>query len=72
MKTIWINKKERMPERHPEFEDCTKDVLVTDGERWGYGCYDYTLETWVSWMVGYIESYNNDITHWAEPPQLPC
>jgi len=67
----WIDKKERSPDNHPEFEDCTKTVIVTDGMNWGYGHYDYQMKRWVYYLVGVIEQGDNKITHWAEPPVLP-
>lgn len=67
----WINKNDRMPDKHPEFEGCTKDVMVTDGENWGYGKYYHEYGHWTYHLVGHTESDDNDITHWAEPPILP-
>lgn len=71
LKLKWIDKNDRMPNKHPEFEGCTKDVMVTDGESWGYGRYYYEDRHWTYRLVGYTESDDNDITHWAEPPILP-
>lgn len=67
----WIDKNVRMPDMHSEFEDCTKSVLVSDGENWGHGHYDYSQKNWTYYLVGQYEQDDNDITHWAEPPILP-
>ena len=67
----WINKNNRMPKPHEEYDGCTKDVMVTNGENWGYGRYYYGYRYWNYCLVGYTESSDNEITHWAEPPELP-
>ena len=67
----WINKNKRMPDKHPEYEGCTKDVMVTDGENWGHGRYYEGKGGWVYVLNTQYESDDNDITHWAEPPILP-
>jgi hypothetical protein len=35
----WINKNQRMPADDPEYDGRSVDVLVTDGEDFGYGAY---------------------------------
>lgn len=37
----WNDKNIKMPDRHLELSDRTKDVLVTDGYNFGYGSYNY-------------------------------
>ena len=67
----WINKTKRMPNNHSVFRDRTKSVMVTDGENWGHGHYDYSMKYWCYYLVGIVEMCDNNITHWAEPPILP-
>lgn len=67
----WIDKNERMPDKHPEYEGYTKDVMVTDGKNWGHGRYYDGMNQWVYVLVGHYEGVDNNITHWAEPPELP-
>lgn len=67
----WINKNERMPDKHPEYEGRTKDVIVTDGENWGHGSYSNEYKYWIYNLVGMTERSDNNITYWAEPPILP-
>jgi hypothetical protein len=67
----WINKNERMPDKHPIFEGCTKDVMVTNGVDWGHGRYYYERRKWTYTLISQYECDDNDITHWAEPPILP-
>jgi hypothetical protein len=74
----WIDKNKRMPDNHPDFEDCTKVRMVTDGICWGYGRYDYDKKVWeyrfsdeVECLTGERNFISNKITHWAEVPELP-
>ena len=66
----WINKKEKMPPKHPEFDGCSDDVMVTDGKDWGYGRYYWEYGYWVYELTAHYGT-NNKITHWALPPELP-
>lgn len=67
----WTHKADRMPENHAEFEDWTKEVLVTDGNKWGCGNYNYRSKHWTYTFIGHIETDSNDITHWMYVPELP-
>ena len=68
---IWIDKNKRMPGKHPEYKDCTKTVIVTDGKNWGHGHYNYTTKNWTYYLVGFAEKDDNNVTYWSEPPVLP-
>lgn len=60
-----------MPDNHPEYEGCSKDVMVSDGKSWGHGRYYNEIEEWVYTLNGEYEKNGNQITHWSEPPILP-
>lgn len=56
----WINKLSRMPDKDPECDLHSKDVIVTDGENWGHGSYSYLNKYWVYYLVGHYEQVDNN------------
>jgi len=64
---VWIDKTDLLPGQHPEFDWCTKYVLVTDGKNWGFGYYSYDRKCWTYTLVGENEKDDNNVIYWAEP-----